>query len=259
MVHCDYLNFKPEADFLANRTLMVTGASDGIGREAAIHYASYGARVILCGRNRQKLTLVQQQINSLQKVPAEIAVLDLSTASAKDCQHFIGSIAARNPQIDGVLHSAGILGNIASLQQTAPQLWREVMQINLDSIFYLTQSLIPLLTVSPSASLIFSTSSVGRTGKAGWGAYAVSKFATEGMMQVLADEMQQQKYPVRVNCINPGATRTQMRASAYPQEDPLTLRTPQQIMPLYLWLMSEQSQSVTGQSLDAQPDRQQSR
>ncbi len=256
MADYDYLNFKPNADFLAERTLMVTGASDGIGREAAIQYASYGAKVILCGRNQQKLLQVQQQIAGLQKKPAQIARLDLTCTDINEYQRCVNTIAEKNPQLDGILHSAGILGQIATLQDTDANLWRQVMQINLDSTFYLTQQLLPLLRAAASASLIFSTSSVGRVGKAGWGAYAVSKFATEGMMQVLADEMQQQQLPIRVNCINPGATRTQMRASAYPNEDPLTLRTAQQIMPLYLWLMSEQSQTVTGQSLDAQPDRQ---
>ncbi len=90
-------------------------------------------------------------------------------------------------------------------------------------------------------------------GRANWGAYAVSKFATEGMMQVLADEYQSRH--LRVNCINPGGTRTGMRASAFPTEDPLKLKTPADIMPVYLWLMGDDSRRKTGMTFDAQPGR----
>ena len=127
------------------------------------------------------------------------------------------------------------------------------MKINLDATFFLTQALLPLLLKSSAGSLVFTTSSVGRTGRAGWGAYAVSKFATEGMMQVLADEYKNQS--LRVNCINPGGTRTKMRASAFPQEDADKLKTPADLMPLYLYVMGDDSRRKTGISFDAQPGR----
>ena len=127
------------------------------------------------------------------------------------------------------------------------------MQVNVNASLLLTQAVLPLLLKSPSASLIFTSSSVGRTGRAGWGAYAISKFATEGMMQVLADEYKNTH--LRVNCINPGGTRTSMRASAFPDEDPQKLKTPADIMPLYLYLMGDDSRRKTGMSFDAQPGR----
>ncbi len=111
--------------------------------------------------------------------------------------------------------------------------------------------MLPLLLNSDSGSLVFTSSSVGRQGRANWGAYAVSKFATEGMMQVLAEEYQSRH--LRVNCINPGGTRTKMRASAFPTEDPQKLKTPADIMPLYLWLMGDDSRRKTGMTFDAQP------
>ena len=92
---------------------------------------------------------------------------------------------------------------------------------------------------------------MGHAGRALWGSYAISKFATEGMMQVLADELKETS--VRVNAINPGATRTSMRAQAKPDEDPKILKTPEDIMPLYLYLMSDESQEINGKCIDAQP------
>ena len=133
-----------------------------------------------------------------------------------------------------------------------PQEWQDVMQVNVNATFMLTQALLPLLLKSDAGSLVFTSSSVGRQGRANWGAYAASKFATEGMMQVLADEYQQR---LRVNCINPGGTRTAMRASAFPTEDPQKLKTPADIMPLYLWLMGDDSRRKTGMTFDAQPGR----
>ena len=133
-----------------------------------------------------------------------------------------------------------------------PQVWQDVIQVNVNATFMLTQALLPLLLKSDAGSLVFTSSSVGRQGRANWGAYAASKFATEGMMQVLADEYQQR---LRVNCINTGGTRTAMRASAFPTEDPQKLKTPADIMPLYLWLMGDDSRRKTGMTFDAQPGR----
>ena len=115
----------------------------------------------------------------------------------------------------------------------------------------LTQGVLGALKASEDASVIFTSSSVGRQARAFWGAYAVSKFATEGLMQVLADELEHTG-KIRVNSINPGATRTQMRRKAYPGEDPQTLLTPEEIMPTYLYLMGADSRGVTGQAFDAQ-------
>ena len=116
----------------------------------------------------------------------------------------------------------------------------------------LFQKLLPLLKKSSHASIIFTSSGVGRKGRAYWGAYGVSKFATEGLMETLADELINLSH-VRSNCINPGATRTRMRAQAYPAENPELLKTPEEIMPAYLYLMGDESVGVTGKSFDAQP------
>ncbi|MDT0177922.1 YciK family oxidoreductase [Enterobacter sp. BRE11] len=247
------MHYQPKSDLLQNRIILVTGASDGIGREAAITYARYGAEVILLGRNLARLEQTQQAIAQLGLRPAHCLVCDLAQATPASCQQLADRLAQQFPRLDGVLHNAGILGEIVPLAELDPQVWQQVMRINLDATFFLTQVLLPLLLKSSAGSLVFTTSSVGRTGRAGWGAYAVSKFATEGMMQVLADEYKNQ--PLRVNCINPGGTRTKMRAAAFPQEDADKLKTPADLMPLYLYVMGDDSRRKTGISFDAQPGR----
>ena len=247
------MNNIPGSSLLINRTILVTGASDGIGREAAITYARQGARVILTGRNPQKLQQVRQTIDALQQQPASVLVLDLATATAEDYQQFAREVATITPTLEGLLHNAGILGTLQPMAEISTEEWHQVLKINLDASFFLTRALLPLLLNASHASLVFTSSSVGRQGRAGWGTYSVSKFATEGMMQVLANEYKDSG--LRVNCINPGGTRTTMRASAFPQENASLLKTPADIMPVYLHVMSDASIGQTGISFDAQPGR----
>ncbi|EOX3824635.1 YciK family oxidoreductase [Enterobacter roggenkampii] len=247
------MHYQPQKNLLQNRIILVTGASDGIGREAALTYADYGASVILTGRNEEKLKGVAQEIEAAGGIPASWYTLDLLTCTPASCHELAHRISTHYPRLDGVLHNAGLLGEVRPMDEQDPEIWQEVMQVNVNGTFFLTQALLPLLLKSDSGSLVFTSSSVGREGRANWGAYAVSKFATEGMMQVLAEEYQSRH--LRVNCINPGGTRTKMRASAFPTEDPQKLKTPADIMPLYLWLMGDDSRRKTGMTFDAQPGR----
>ena len=247
------MHYQPQKNLLQNRIILVTGASDGIGREAALTYAEYGASVILIGRNDDKLRNVAREIDAAGGLPARWYTLDLLTCTPAICQELAERIGDDYPRLDGVLHNAGLLGEVRPMDEQDPAIWQEVMQVNINGTFFLTQALLPLLLRSESGSLVFTSSSVGREGRANWGAYAVSKFATEGMMQVLAEEYQSRH--LRVNCINPGGTRTKMRASAFPTEDPQKLKTPADIMPLYLWLMGDDSRRKTGMTFDAQPGR----
>lgn len=247
------MHYQPKQDLLQDRIILVTGASDGIGREAAQTYARYGATVILLGRNEDKLRQVARAIAEEKGTQPHWFTLDLLTCTSDECHQLAQRIAANFPRLDGVLHNAGLLGDICPMSDQNPQVWQDMMQVNVNATFMLTQALLPLLLKSDAGSLVFTSSSVGRQGRANWGAYATSKFATEGMMQVLADEYQNRH--LRVNCINPGGTRTGMRASAFPTEDPQKLKTPADIMPLYLWLMGDDSRRKTGMTFDAQPGR----
>ncbi|HCV65321.1 YciK family oxidoreductase [Serratia proteamaculans] len=247
------MHYQPKQDLLEKRIILVTGAGDGIGREAALTYAKFGAQLVLLGRTESKLQAVQAEIAKLSSAPTYIITLDLLHTTQEQCQQVAQELATHVPRLDGVLHNAGLLGDIAPMAGLSMAMWNEVMQVNVNATFMLTQALLPLLLKSNAGSLVFTSSSVGRTGRANWGAYAVSKFATEGMMQVLADEYKSRH--LRVNCINPGGTRTQMRASAFPHEDKSKLKTPADIMPLYLYLMGDDSRRKTGMSFDAQPNR----
>ncbi|HGU9817873.1 YciK family oxidoreductase [Enterobacter chuandaensis] len=247
------MHYQPQKNLLQNRIILVTGASDGIGREAALTYADYGASVILIGRNEEKLKGVAQEIEAAGGAPVRWYTLDLLSCTPAVCEELAQRISTHYPRLDGALHNAGLLGEVRPMDEQDPDIWQQVMQVNVNGTFFLTQALLPLLLKSESGSLVFTSSSVGREGRANWGAYAVSKFATEGMMQVLAEEYQSRH--LRVNCINPGGTRTKMRASAFPTEDPQKLKTPADIMPLYLWLMGDDSRRKTGMTFDAQPGR----
>jgi NAD(P)-dependent dehydrogenase (short-subunit alcohol dehydrogenase family) len=246
------LDYQAPNDLLKEKVILVTGAGDGIGKQAALSYAACGATVILLGRTTKKLEAVYDQIESLGYPQAAIVPLNLDTAAEHDYIELANTIETEFGRLDGILHNASILGDRTPLANFEPSTFEQVMRVNVTAAFLLNQALIPLLQKAPKASIIFTTSSVGRKAKAYWGAYAVSKFATEAMMQLLADELENISN-IRVNAINPGGTRTNMRAHAYPAEDPNTLKTPLDIMPLYLYLMGNDSADVNGQSLDAQP------
>lgn len=245
--------YQAPEQLLANNVILVTGAGDGIGKAAALAYSDLGATVILLGKTVSKLESVYDAIVERGNPEPAIVPLDLKGASEKHYQDMANTIRGQFGRLDGVLFNASVLGHLEPFRQITQETWNDVMQVNVNSQFLLTQALLPLLEDTQNASVVYTTSTVGSQGRAFWGTYAVSKFATEGMMQVLADEYDSQN--IRFNCINPGRTRTTMRAKAYPAEDPGTLRTPEDIMPLYCYLMGSDSLEVTGQTLKAQPDK----
>jgi len=247
----DPISYEYPGDILKNRIVLVTGASDGIGEALAVHIAGLGAQVVLHGRNTKKLESVYDQITNLKGAPRpSIAVLDLATADGDAYSSLVNSIEQEFGRLDGLVHNAGILGQRLSLEQYEIADWQRVMHVNLTAPFVLTQALLPMLRESGDPSIIFTSSGVGRVGKAFWGAYSVSKFGTEALSQILADE--NRHTPLRVNCINPGATRTKMRLAAYPAEDRDVLKRPEDIMAAYVYLLGPDSQGVTGQSIDMQ-------
>lgn len=244
----DLSSYTPAPDLLKDRVILVTGAGDGIGATAARTFARHGATVALLGRTQAKLEAVYDAIEGDGSPTPIISVLDFARAQGDDYQNLADNIASEFGRLDGLLHNAGILGQRSPIGHYDVKTWLEVMHVNVNAQFILTQTLMPLLQEAADPTLVFTSSGVGRKGRAFWGAYAVSKFATEGLMETLADECDW----LRVNCINPGGTRTAMRRAAYPGEDPATLKTPADIMNPYLYLIGPDSSGVTGQSLDCQ-------
>ncbi len=243
-------DYSPPADLLEGRIILVTGAGDGIGAAAAKSFARHGAIVILLGRTIRKLEAVYDAIEQSGGPQPAIYPMNLEGASPKDYQDLADTLDREFGHLDGLLHNAAILGTLTPLEMYDLELWAKVMQVNLNAPYLLTRACLPLLKKSEDASVLFTSSSVGHRGRAYWGAYGISKAAAGNMMQILADELEENT-PVRVNSIDPGAVRTRMRAKAYPGEDPNIQPAPEEIMGIYLYLMGPDSAGKTGQSFKA--------
>jgi len=248
--------YQPPPGLLRGRVIAVTGAGDGIGRAVAVAAAGLGAELILIGRTVKRLEAVEAEIAALAPAApaASIAPLDLEKALAGDYDRLAAALLERYGRLDGLVHCAAALGALAPIEHADMRNWCRVLHVNLTAAFALTQVLLPALRASGDASVIFSSSSVGRHGRANWGAYAVSKFGVEGLSQVLADELAGTS-AIRVNAMNPGPTRTRLRRQAYPAENVELLPLPAAVVNPYLWLLGPASRGVTGRSLDCQPQR----
>ena len=246
---------RPPADLPKDRIVMVTGAGSGIGRAAAKAYAAHGATVILVGRTVSRLEEVYDEIEAAGHPKPAIVPMNFEGAAVKDYEELAMTLEDNFGRLDGLLHNAGILGARSPVELYDPETWNKVMHVNATAPFLLSRAMIPLLRKSEDASMIFTSSGVGRQARAYWGAYAVSKFAVEGLAQLLADELDDERHNIRVNSLNPGATRTGMRVLAYPAEDPKKNPDPEQLMPIYLYLMGRDSKGVHGQQIDAQPKK----
>lgn len=244
-------DYTARPDLLAGRIILVTGAGRGIGEAAAKAYAAHGATVLLLGKTEENLNRVYDEIEAAGHPQPAVIPFNLETALPHQYDELAAMIEREFGRLDGLLHNASIIGPRTPVEQLSGENFMRVMQVNVNAMFMLTSTLLPLLKLSTDASILFTSSSVGRKGRAYWGAYAVSKFATEGLMQVVADELDGTA-PVRANSVNPGATRTDMRAKAYPAENPLNNPLPSEIMPVYLYLMGPDSVGVNGQAFDAQ-------
>ena len=244
-------DYQPAPNLLADHIILVTGAGDGIGKAAAIAFAHYGAIVILAGRTVAKLEAVYDQIEQAGYPLPTIYPVDLEGATEADYQQLCEVIDEQFGRLDGLLHNAGVLGQRTPLANYKPSVWNTVLQINLTAPFMMTQALLPVLEKSSAASVVFISSGVGRTARAFWGAYSVSKFGIEALSKIWAEELEEVTN-IRVNALNPGRTRTMMRALAYPGEDPHTLKKPEEIMAAYLYLMGPDSRGISGKTYNAQ-------
>ena len=238
-------------DLLKGKIILITGAGDGIGAVAARSCAAQGATVILLGRTTEKLETVYDQIVAAGHPKPGIVPMDLSQVTQPDVEELAQALDHNYGKLDGLLHNAAILGDRLPFDHYSIEQWNRVMHVNSTAVFLLTRVLMTLLQRSDAGRLLFTSSSVGAMPRAYWGAYAVSKYAMEGMAKLIADELEQTS-PLRVNIVNPGATRTSMRAAAFPAEDPESLRGPEDLMPLYLYLLGPDSQKEHGKTFNAQ-------
>ncbi|HVO95310.1 MAG TPA: SDR family NAD(P)-dependent oxidoreductase [Terriglobales bacterium] len=230
---------------LRGKVTLITGGSRGIGRAVAAAYAAAGAQVFICARDRTRLDEAVAAIRTSGDIAGEAG----DVAEPADAKRIVGCALAQFGTIDVLVNNASLLGPRVPIAEYPFDSWQDVIRVNLSGPLLMSQEVLRTMLAKRSGAIINVTSGVGRIGKARWGAYAVSKAGVEGFTQVLADEVKESS--IRVNAVNPAATRTAMRAEAYPAEDPMTLPTPEEITPIFVYLASDDSRGVTGQSLDA--------
>ncbi len=247
-----FLSYSAEKSCLQGKNILVTGAGAGIGRQAALTFAEHGATVILLGRTMAKLEAVYDEIEKAGHPKPAIYPMNLEGAVEQDFLAMYDALNQEFSALHGILHNASELGSRTNLSAYPLSDWQKLLQVNLTAPFLMTKALFPLLQKADTASVVFTGSSVGLKGRAYWGAYAMTKAAQENMMQTWADELEGMG-AIRMNSINPGATRTGMRALAYPAEDPSTIAAPVDLIGRYLFLFSDASVDVSGHQFDAQP------
>ena len=228
------------------KTIVVTGASRGLGKALAHRYAAEGARVAICARNDALLREVE---SSLTKDGTEVFAQACDISDSNQVQDFTQGLLERFGTVDGLVNNAAILGSRVPLVEQKIHEWDEVVQTNLHGTFFMTKALLPTMIKKGSGFIINVSSTVGKSGRKDWGAYAVTKFGLEGFTQVLAEEVK--KFNIRVNAVNPGPLATELRRLAYPQEDQSILRKPDQITDTFMYLSSNDGIGISGQSIDA--------
>ena len=230
---------------LEGKVAIVTGASQGLGRALALAFTREGASIVINSRSEERIRPVAREAESLD---AEVLALAADVSKSADVERLVGATVERFERIDVLVNNAGVLGPRVPIEAYPEDEWRWVIDANLTGLFLVTKAAIPHMP--EGGSIINVVSGVSVEGRAGWGAYAVSKFGVEGITQILASELEGRR--IRANAVDPGGMRTEMRAAAYPDEDPMTRITPEENTDVFLYLASERSRGVTGQRFKAQ-------
>lgn len=232
---------------LSGKVAIVTGGSKGLGKALCLAFAKKGAAVVTCARESEKLKEVESEMSRLTD---SSVVLQADVSKIEDVRRLVSECVSRFRRVDILVNNASVLGPRVELLDYPEEIWRSVLETNLYGPFLLSKEVARLMIRQRSGSIINVSSSVGRAGRARWGAYAVSKFGLEGLTQVMADELKQ--YNIRVNSVNPGAMATDMRREAYPEEDQTKLKRPEDILDVFFYLASDESIGHTGGMYDAQ-------
>lgn len=241
-------DYQPSKDLLKDRNILVTGAGSGIGQAVAKAYAEHGATVILLGRTQKKLEKTYDAIESAGWPTPALIAFDLEKAPARDFYALGETLLKEFGLLNGLVHCAATLSLLSRIDDYDVKTWNKVIQVNLTAPFILTQACLPLLRMADDASIIFTSDHIGRKGKAYWGAYGVAKSGIEGLMETLADELENSA--IRVNSIAPGPTRTSLRAWAFPGEDPQSIPSPESRVMNYLYLAGPDSRDLTGRKFE---------
>jgi NAD(P)-dependent dehydrogenase (short-subunit alcohol dehydrogenase family) len=230
---------------LQGKVVLVTGASQGLGRALALAYAREGASLVVNSRSEEGIRPVAEEVEGLG---AEVLAVAADVSRGEDARRLVEEAVGRFGGIDVLVNNAGLLGPRVAIEEYPEEEWRRVIDANLTGPYLVSKAAIPHLR--EGASIINVVSGVSVEGRAEWGAYSVSKFGVEGLSQILAAELEGRG--VRSNAVDPGGMRTGMRAAAYPEEDPQTRITPEENTAVFLYLASDESKGVTGRRFKAQ-------
>src|ERR687893_2355870 len=233
---------------LEGKVALITGASQGLGRALALAYAEAGARVVMNSRSEESLRPVAEEAVSSG---AEVLAIAADVSRSADAERLVGAAVERFGHIDVLVNNAGLLGPRVAIEEYPEDEWRRVIDANLTGPFLVSKAVIGHMP--EGGSIVNVVSGVSVEGRAEWGAYSVSKFGVEGLTQILASELQERG--IRVNAVDPGGMRTEMRAAAYPDEDPMTRITPEENTDVFVYLASDESKGVTGERFKAQEFR----
>ena len=237
---------EPHSQTLAGRVILITGATAGIGRAIALAMAQLGATTLLLGRDVQALERLYDEIVGRDWPEPGLIPFDLAQYDAQRLDELTAAITAQYGKLHGLIHNAAILGDRVPFEHYSVTVWDRVIKTNFEAPTALTRALLPLLRIPEMSAMVFLSSSVGARPRAYWGAYAASKYALEGLAMLLSEELENTSN-IRINVVNPGATRTGMRRAAYPAEDPSELRSPEALSELFTFLMAPDSGAKTGQ------------
>ncbi|MDX6381128.1 MAG: hypothetical protein QOI57_2152 [Rubrobacteraceae bacterium] len=230
---------------LRGKAVMITGASRGLGKALALAYAREGANLIINSRNADSLDPVAREAEG---TGVEVLAFPGDVSRSTHVEKLVGAAVDQFGRIDVLVNNAGVLGPRVPIEEYPEDEWRKALEANLTGPFLLTKAVIPHMP--EGGSIINVTSGVSIEGRAEWGAYSVSKFGLEGLTQILAAELKDRG--IRANSVDPGGMRTEMRAAAYPDEDPTTRITPEENTGVFLYLASDESRDVTGKRFKAQ-------
>lgn len=242
-------NYSPPHDLLAERVILVTGASSGLGRAASLAFARHGATVALLARDEGRLEAVYDEIVAAGGPEPAMFPFDLAAADDRGLENLAGAIAHHLKRLDGVLHSAHRFYSLTPLELETLEQWQALMRVNLIAPFALTRACLPLLRKSPDASVVFTGETHGHQPRAYWGGYAVAKSGLETLTRIWADELEAEQN-LRVNTLIPGQVATTLRSRTHPGLAPQTLPSPDDLMPWYLYLMGADSRAVRGQIVE---------
>ena len=242
-------DYAPAPDLLAGRTILVTGAGQGLGRAVAIACARHGAAVVLLGRKQEKLEAVYDEITSLSPALPAIVPLDLATAETPEFEQVAALVRRDLKGLDGIAHCASHFVPLGPLANQTLEQWTTLLRVNLAAPFALTRACLPLLAAAADSSVVLTGETHGAHPKAYWGGFAVSKSGLTTLAAVWADELEHLGKP-RINVLIPGPIASPQRAQSHPGEDRARLRAPEEAAGAFLYLLGPDGARLSGRTLE---------